>query len=238
MVQRMLLLLGSMFAVVGLILAVVCAVLTAGTVSFRSTAISAEGTITDVEQRRDCDEDGCTMMYTPVVEFTTASGDTVVFSPNSASNNQPQVGGTVTVLYQESDPQRARIDGFIGMWLGPVITGALGVVFVAVGLPLAIVQLRRIRTIAWLRSSGERRQATIVGVELNRRVRINERHPWQVVAVGTDPFTGAQLRFVSDDIRRDPRPALAGARTVDVLVDPKDPGRRYLMDLSNYALDL
>lgn len=237
MARNAMLIVGLLFGAVAVILLVAAGVLTAGSVSFRSTAVSVEGTIVDVEEGRDCDNGRCQMVYSPVVEFATDDGRSITFVPNYSSSNEPQVGNTVTVLYPPSDPQGAKIDNFLDFWLAPAITGGLGVIFAGVGIPISITQLRRRRLDAWLTTNGQPITAKIAAVDWNRSVRINRRHPWQVTAYGIDPTTGNELRFVSANLMADPRPALADARTVEVLVDPRDPARNYRMDLSAFGID-
>jgi len=47
--------------------------------------------------------------YRPTYEFTTSSGRTVTFTDTTSANQPPEIGSTVTISYQESRPERARV---------------------------------------------------------------------------------------------------------------------------------
>jgi hypothetical protein len=236
MARRVPMIVGALFGGVGLIILIVGVVLTVSAVGFRADAESATGTVVEVVSDVDCDDGRCRDMYTPVVEFSTTDGETVQFAADYQTSTEPAIGSTVEVLYPPSDPDEARVDTFMGFWFGPVMFCGLGGVFTIAGTILLVVQVRSSRRRAWLQSHGQRVTAELVDIRLNRQVRINRRHPWQVVAGWTDPRTGHQLQFVSDNLMDDPRPALDGERTVDVLIDPDDPARTHHVDLTSYAL--
>jgi hypothetical protein len=230
--RRLLLTLGLVFTVIGLGALVACAVTLRNSMSFRADAVRTQGVIVDARwSDTDCDSSGCDRMYRPVVRFSTASGRQLTFTASGASDREPQLGGTVTVFYPAARPQDARIDRFLDFWLAPLITGIVGLVFTAVGLPLLINWIRRRRTDSWLADSGRRVSADLDAVRINPRLRINGVHPWQVHASWLDPATGQRYRFRSDNLMEDPRDLLGDRTEVDVIIDPGDPGGRYRVDL-------
>ena len=109
--------------------------------------------------------------------------------------------------------------------------------FCVVGGVITAKMIRTVKRRAWLEQNGRRVSAQLQGVRRIDNVRINGRHPWRVVATWQDPGTGRQHTFNSELITDNPSEAIAGHGTIDVLVDPADPGRRYWMDLSSRAID-
>lgn len=239
--RKIMLIIGGVFAPVGVILLVICVVTAVGSVQFRADSETATGTVVGVEPHRSCHRDSdhrmsCGTSYFPVVRYRTADGRQVTFSASSGSSHRPQVGDQVTVLYDKGDPDHARVDSFAEFWLAPLITGLLGLVFAAVGLILLGLVLRRRRLDHWLDSNGRRIDAELQGAHPNPNVRINNVHPWRLHAGWFDPSSGRSYTFTSEDLRFDPRDQLAGQRTVQVLIDPADPGRRYRMLLESVGL--
>jgi hypothetical protein len=235
-VGKVMIIVGGIFAPVGAILLVVCAALTINTVQFRASAVSTTGTVVDVRPRLNCSDGSCTTTYRPVVAYRTPDGAKIIFTSDSGTNSRPQVGSRVTVLFAENDPGHARLDSFTEFWLAPLITGLLGIVFTGIGAVLIITRLRRRSRDAWLDTHGTRISAEIVRVEQNRSVRINGVHPWRVIADWVDPASGGHATFTSGDLRHNPSDRITGRRTIEVLIDPADPGRRYRMLLESVGV--
>ena len=231
MVGRGMIIVGGIFAPVGMILLAVCVALTIDTVQFRASAVSTTGTVVDVRPRTHCSDGRCTTTYHPVITYRTPDGAKIIFTSDSGTNHRPQRGSRVTVLVAKDDPGHGRLDSFTEFWLAPLITGLLGIVFTGVGAVLIITRLRRRSLDAWLNVRGTRITAEISRVEQNRSVRINGVHPWRVIADWADPASGRHYTFTSENLRHNPSDRLAGRRTVEVVIDPADPGRRHRMIL-------
>jgi hypothetical protein len=134
---------GSLFLVVGLILAGV-------SVSFLADAERARGTVVALEWRND--HSGATRKQRqndqptayPVVEFTSTDGTPRTFRDSTGSNPPSyEEGERVEVLYRADAPEDARINGFASLWLLPLIFGGIGLVIVGIGTAVAIVGRRR-----------------------------------------------------------------------------------------------
>ncbi|MFJ5674624.1 DUF3592 domain-containing protein [Streptomyces sp. NPDC093097] len=82
----------------------------------------------------------------PVVEFTTADGTSRTFR-GSAGSSPPayEVGERVEVLYRADSPGDARINGFIQMWVLPLVMGGLGLGFTGIGTAFALAKRRHAR---------------------------------------------------------------------------------------------
>ena len=79
--------------------------------------------------------------------------------------------------------------------------------------------------------TGEKVEARVKGVSVNRHVAVNGRNPRRIQAEWQDPRTGGIRLFESRRLWTDPSPRLTGRETVPVWVDPSDSGK-YVMDLS------
>lgn len=96
--------------------------------SFIVQATRAEGRV--VKLLTEPSRDGGHPLTRPVVEFSTADGTRVEFTSTSASYPPSFARDeTVTVFYEQSEPQSAEIDSFFSLWGGVVITSGLCVVF-------------------------------------------------------------------------------------------------------------
>ena len=103
---------------------------------FLESAVPAQGVVTALVESSG--SEGGTV-YKPVVQFTTADGQTAGFT-GSVGSNPPRysVGQTVKVLYSPTNPSDARLPGFFGMWFVPVFLGIFGATFLAIGIFLAL----------------------------------------------------------------------------------------------------
>ncbi|MEV1023312.1 DUF3592 domain-containing protein [Streptomyces sp. NPDC050264] len=137
---------GALFLVIGV-------VLTGVSISYAADAERARGTVTDVEWRtshstgthRSRSSSSSTMAY-PVVEFTSADGRTRTFESSGGSNPPSyERGERVDVLYRADSPEDARIDGFVSMWLLPLIFTGIGLLITGIGTAVAITRRRRSR---------------------------------------------------------------------------------------------
>jgi hypothetical protein len=72
--------------------------------------------------------------FSPLVEFTTPAGATLRFQ--SAFSSRPamyQVGQTVPVLFNPSDPKKAEIDAWMSRWFQTVVLLGMGGIFLVLG---------------------------------------------------------------------------------------------------------
>ncbi|MFG2651965.1 DUF3592 domain-containing protein [Streptomyces sp. NPDC048436] len=136
---------GSLFLIIGLILAGL-------SVSFLADAERAPGTVVALEWRNDHSgtsrkrqqSDG-PVAY-PVVEFTSKDGAPRSFRGSMGSDPPSyERGERVEVLYRADSPGDARINGFASLWLLPLIFGGVGLVIMAAGAVVATVMRRRSR---------------------------------------------------------------------------------------------
>lgn len=133
---------GAVFFVIGLILAGM-------SLTFLSDADRARGTVVALEWRNDnhgtsrrrAGNDEPTAY--PVVEFTSADGTRRTFHSSTGSNPPSyERGERVEVLYHAASPEDARINGFLSLWLLPLIFGGLGLLIAGIGTVIARVMRR------------------------------------------------------------------------------------------------
>ncbi|GGU92782.1 hypothetical protein GCM10010260_29410 [Streptomyces filipinensis] len=138
---------GSLFLVIGLILAGL-------SVSFLTDAKRARGTVVALEWRTDHHStshgrrvNDKPMAY-PVVRFTSADGTPRTFrDPTGSSPPAYEKGERVEVLYRADSPEDARINGFASLWLLPLIFSGLGLGVAGVGTIIAVVTRKRSRAV-------------------------------------------------------------------------------------------
>jgi len=137
--RKMALLFALIFGGIGLLLLGIMAVSAVGAARQMSRELEAPGEVVEVVMRRTRDSETNQLQeyYYPVVSFTTADG--AQMEVQLADGSWPasyEVGDQVTVLYDATRPREARIQSGAStllLWLLPMITGLVGVVFTAVG---------------------------------------------------------------------------------------------------------
>ncbi|MGW5100753.1 DUF3592 domain-containing protein [Streptomyces sp. NPDC004100] len=136
---------GVLFLGIGVVLAGV-------SVSFLSRAERASGTVVALEWRQS-HSSGVSRKRRhsgpaayPVVSFTSKDGERHTFKSSTGSNPPAyEEGERVEVLYRADSPEDARIDGFLSLWLLPVIFGGIGALFAGIGTVIAVVMRKQAR---------------------------------------------------------------------------------------------
>ncbi|HTM68610.1 MAG TPA: DUF3592 domain-containing protein [Candidatus Binatia bacterium] len=162
--------------------------------------------------------------YAPTVQYTTKDGQATTFT-SSTSSSPPahREGDIVTVLYDPAKPDKAEINAFTDLWLGPLIVGIMGAIFTLIAIATILQGARAFAQRRRLRENGLRIAAAVEGVEAMPG------GGYTLVAKATDP-RGVPRMFRSDPVTADPGPKMLGRSSVEVIVDPDDYG--------NYEVDL
>lgn len=100
----------------------------------------APGTVVGFERRSS---KGGSSDY-PVIEFTTASGETRCFTTSGAGDYAK--GEAVEVIYNPVDPASARVNVFIEKWLGSLALGAFGLLCLGIGIGTLLYERVRMKT--------------------------------------------------------------------------------------------
>ncbi|MEV0522294.1 DUF3592 domain-containing protein [Streptomyces sp. NPDC050439] len=135
--------LGSVFTVLGVALAGM-------SISFLKDAERAKGTVVALEWRSDSsgtsrkNQGNDSPAAYPVVEYVSSDGIPRTFQ-SSMGSNPPSYdrGEQVEVLYRADAPEDARINGFVSLWLLPLIFGGIGLVIAGIGTAVAVAGRRR-----------------------------------------------------------------------------------------------
>ena len=218
-----------LFIGLGVLLLVAGAVFAVLTARFVASADRAEGTVVDRARSVD-DEDG-SVVYFPIVRFTTAEARTVEFK--SSASTSDEIGDRVDVLYDPDDPTDARLAGFFNIWGFSLIFGLIGTVFVGVS---AIIVRRTRRPpskedVQWLRRHGRPVQGRSPRAVYCADVTVQDSSPFRVEVDVDEPERDQVRVLASEYVWFDPAPYLEDRESLDVYVDPDDP-ERYLVDVS------
>ena len=216
-----------LFSVIGLGMLVGSFFLYQNTATFLSNAASAEGVVVDLVRSRSSDS----TTYAPTIRFKTRDGTMIEFT-SGVSSNPPSYsrGEQVSVLYLRSDPDNAKINGFLSVWGGAVIVGGLGSVFFLAGLGMIVFGVRKQRQKEYLLQRGTRINTDFQSVSNNTNITVNGRHPYMITSQWMNPKTNKLHIFESDNIWFDPTEHIKG-ETVMVYIDPDDPSK-YHVDIS------
>ncbi len=127
---------GLAFIGVGAVSAIAALLLYMRARRFVENAVRVQGVVTGLAESHSS-EGGTT--YSPIVQFSTVEGQSHTFT-ESVSSNPPryQPGATVNVLYPPDNPQKARVQGWFGLWYLPAFAALFGVIFLGVGIPLSL----------------------------------------------------------------------------------------------------
>jgi hypothetical protein len=107
---------------------VVALVSFAYTWNFVSHATRTSGNIKALNQHSD-------NYYYPVFAFDDATGaHHTIYSNTGCSSPNYQIGDKISVLYTPSNPSDANIDDFFAVWILPLATGAIAVLYLPLGL--------------------------------------------------------------------------------------------------------
>jgi len=118
---------------------------------FIDGAVAADGVVIAFEERWDSDDGAYT--YYPRVTFETEDRRKFEFTSDTGSRPAAfDVGEPVRVLFDPAQPDAARIDSFLQLWLLPLILGGIGTVFSGFGLVATLSVARELAGRAGKRS--------------------------------------------------------------------------------------
>lgn len=88
--------------------------------------IPTEGVVVDLVRSRDSDGSDT---FAPIVEYRTGEGIERRFQHTVSSGGAltSDIGDLVDVLYDPDDPDHAIVRSATGLWLGPILFGAFGI---------------------------------------------------------------------------------------------------------------
>jgi hypothetical protein len=194
---------------------------------FIASATRVDGTVIDLIATRSSDS----TTYKPVVTFTTLEGEKIEITSSSSSNPPAyNKGERVDVFYMPDAPREAKISSYFSLWGVSPIIGGIGSIFFLIGAGMMLAGTLKARKIEYLKSEGVRIQTVFQGVEHNKSLTVNGRHPFRVLCQWQHPLTSDIHLFESDNIWYDPT-AHIKATNITVFIE-KDNPKKYFVDLS------
>lgn len=126
---------GIVFPLIGGLLLAIGVFLFVRTRMFISRAQEVKGTVVRMVWSGGGSEGGGG--YSPVYQFRTMDGQTIVVT-DSLSSNPPMFkeGQMIDVLYDPANPQKARIKKWMNLYFTSVLLGGMGLIFGCVGVVL------------------------------------------------------------------------------------------------------
>jgi hypothetical protein len=126
---------GIILGAVGLLLAMVGAIMALRLRAFLGRAASAQGKVVGFVKQTSSEGGSSTHAQ---VEFVTADGETRMFVENSQTFGRLSAGTAVPVKYDPAEPKKARIATSGRLWTTSIVLIALGVVLLIVGVVLGL----------------------------------------------------------------------------------------------------
>ncbi|MFD1602275.1 DUF3592 domain-containing protein [Flavobacterium artemisiae] len=195
--------------------------------AFLDKAVKVQGTVTDLIASRS---DKSTT-YRPVVSYTTKDGKQIEFT-SSVGSNPPSYheGETVEIFYDPADPYDADINGFVSLWLAPLILGIIGTIFFLIGFLIILFGKMKQKKIEDLKFNGKSIITKFDHADLNYNYKVNGRSPYVIYSQWLNPATNELHLFKSENIWFDPNNFIP-SEGIKVLIDPSNP-KKYYMDIS------
>jgi hypothetical protein len=141
------------------------------------------------------------------IEFTSAVG---------MSPPLHHVNDRVTVYYWPGEPEVAVISGFAEWYLRPIICGAFGLFFLALGGGFLWGPAWLIRKRQRIIELGVPVQAKVITIRRDNSVRVDGQSPWVIAAEFKDEIAGQTIACTSHYLWADPQPAYAPGGEVTV----------------------
>lgn len=242
MKKHVALIVGIIFFFVGVVILTGDFFVTNGVVSFLKSSIISEGKVTDIVKSRS---DKGQYMYSPEVSFTDPDGKVFSFTSNLSTNSPNYtVGETVSILYNKSNHQDAKINTFFQLWFGTMILSILGIVFFVIGLSILIYKIINRVKVKELLANGTKISAKVISVKTNESyqgpVTLNgtssfshnpsQEQSFTIVAQWLSSQDNQMYVFESEDLGYNPESIILG-KNIDVYIDPVNP-KKYYVDIS------
>lgn len=194
---------------------------------FVSSALTAEGEVVDLKAKESSDGD----TYSPVVKFNAKDGSEHQIVSNVSSDPPAySIGEAVEVLYEEANPQNAKINAFFSLHLPEFILSLLGGIFFLIGAGMLLVPFLKNKKRDYLKANGIPIQAKFQEVHLNTSYGVNDRNPYNIVCQWLNPSTNEVIEFKSENIWFNPKDYIH-TEFLTVLIERNNP-KKYWMDTS------
>jgi hypothetical protein len=188
-------------------------------VKIKKSGTQTESTVSDVSRRGKG-------MPTVTVSFNTPDGTHV--SGKAATRKYLTAGDKVMIYYDPDIPTKIDFGDTIGYNMRGVIIG--GLIFIFCSFYFIRYSLTD-KANKNLITTGLKIDAEFVSVDRNEKYRMGDKNPWVIKCRWTDNRNNREYYYASKDYIIDPALYLNGRTSIDVFIDPGDPGK-YFMDTS------
>lgn len=167
----------------------------------------------------------------PQILFKTSSGQEVTFfSGVGQSCSAYSLNQNVTVLYNTTNPEQARIKNWKELYVPILLVVGASFLFLVPFVILIKKLMRKLKFIR-LKQNGQKISAQVVSVKRDTTGSVGGRNPFRIRAQGINPFTHNQQIFESQNIWIDPRPHMKNVKEVAIYLDHKNV-HTYYMEVS------
>lgn len=184
--SRVLVILSTVFGVLAL-----CAVIAGGIVGVHTAVFAHNGVRTEArvveiiqDQGANIHQRGVANGGTPVWEYVVNGQSHRLYGDDTAPLAH-DIGDTQTVIYNPNHPDSAQFAG-VGAYILSFILGGIGIVVLAVFVPMFVIGRRGQSRIRRLRTTGSTIWGTVTSMQLNTNVEVNGRSPLRVTATWLD----------------------------------------------------
>lgn len=215
--------LGSIFFILGLVLAVLGGIRYADRNKFMKKAETAWAEITDIDEHVYYRRGRRRTNHSVWVEYVV---DDIIYNKKLNNfNSSMYVGATIEVYYDPENPSDVRTDSKAA----EIILLSMGGGFAVLGGIFLIIVIAKKKKINYLMQNGDVVTGTIVNITRNMAVRINGRHPFKAEVQVKNPFDGEVYLYSSENINCDISQFMGSQ--VNVYVD-KNKKSKYYVDMN------
>jgi hypothetical protein len=167
----------------------------------------------------------------PILSFKTKDGRQIKFTPDDSNNLLSyREGESVEVLYDPNNPNKAKINEFISLYLGILVLGISGVIFFLTGFSFFLSDHAKQKKIHFLQQNGKNITTKFIDVQLNLNITVNGSHPYFICSEWLNPKNNEKYVFESEDIWFYPADFIT-TDDIAVTINPENP-KEYYMDIS------
>lgn len=212
--------LGSIFLIVGLITMLSGIGMFVSFLSFKSTAVETQAVITDIETAKTRNNGKTNISHTVFIAYTFEGMqyDNMLGYYSSGMRE----GQEIKIYVDPESPTNIRSNSL----MAEILMIVMGLPFTILGMGFVVSTVRKAAAKKKLMRDGEKMIGFITGVVLDRSLQINGKHPYKAEVEVIDPMTGEKYLYSSEGILQNIT-WLTG-ESVTVYVDAADKSRYYV----------
>jgi len=156
--------------------------------------------------------------YFPIIDFQNEEKKNYSFKSDVGytSPGEYQVGQTVSIIYNPSNPTEAKIDSFIGIWWSTILPILIGFIFSSLGVAIYFEARKKYNLTEFLSKNGIKIKANVYSVN-----EIASSTSKKCVINAKFDQNGKKYLFSSDILNIDPD-KIKDLKEIEVLADPSN----------------